>query len=98
MHSKALGSSAMYSSVQQAVQEQNKAFIYLKITININISIGLALWRKVCLPAHGCLGQPSHYPIPEVGTQSKLQLPTLVLENQPIRVFSLSWQVSSCLD
>lgn len=48
--------------------------------------------------AHGCLGQPSHYPIPEVGTWPKLQLPTLVLENQPFRVFSFSWEVSSCLN
>lgn len=82
----------------QAVQEQSKVFIYLKIAININISISLALGRKVCLPAHGHLGQPSHYPIPEVGAQSKLQLPTPVLENQPIEVFSFSWEVSSCLD
>jgi len=53
-------------AVGSSVVEQG--FIYSTSSININVPISMALWRKVCLPAHGFLGKPGHYPIPEAGT------------------------------
>lgn len=72
--------------------------VYSTSTININVPISTAPWGKIRLPAHGCLGQPGHYPFPEAETRSRLWFPAPVLANQPVRGASCSWELTSHCD
>lgn len=61
-------------------------------------SVQLSGGRFAFQPTAALEGKPSHYPIPEAETRSRLRFPALVLENQAIRSSSCSRELTSRCD